>query len=79
MLVTWDDGGVSGQGTGVTYTLAVLRGGEAPVEIYSGFNTKHKVVGFKGGETLQFVVKASNFYGSSTYSFPSDPVTITEV
>ena len=74
--VSWSDGGVSGPGTGLTYTLAVLRDGGEPVPLYAGFDSRHSVVGFRAGETLRFVVKASNFYGSSAFSFPSDPITV---
>ena len=45
----------------------------------AGFDSKYTVVGLKPGESVRFVVKAVNFYGSSSYSLPSDALVVPEV
>jgi hypothetical protein len=45
-------------------------------DIYRGHDMRHTAVGFVADETVQFVVKAQNFFGSSDYSLPSEKVKI---
>eukprot|EP00051_Salpingoeca_urceolata_P023462 m.397961 g.397961 ORF g.397961 m.397961 type:complete len:943 (+) comp20108_c2_seq2:205-3033(+) len=80
VFVTWPDPGVSAKESGVHYTLAVTidDSPDNAQDIYSGSASSHTAVGFKPGEKVRFMVKASNFYGSSEYSSLSLPVVLPE-
>jgi hypothetical protein len=64
-----------GQGTGVSYTLAVLTD-TGHHDLYTGHECFHEAVGFASGDLVRFVVKASNFFGSSDYSAGSEPFVV---
>lgn len=72
LLVTWDDGLVTGVGTGVAYTLAVVAESGEYHDIYTGHDAYHEATGFATGDSVRFAVKSSNFFGISDYSAPSE-------
>ncbi|EGD77834.1 hypothetical protein PTSG_08925 [Salpingoeca rosetta] len=59
----------------MSYTLAVFTATRhVPDIIYTGRDREHTAIGFVPGQELRFVVKQTNFYGSSDYSLPSDTI-----
>lgn len=80
LLVTWDDGTlVTGKGTGIAYTLAVVSESGGYHDIYTGHEACHEAMGFAAGDIVRFAVKASNFFGVSDYSAPSAPFVVPEM
>ena len=49
------------------------------VHAHTGDGGQYEGVGFKEGHRVRFAIKASNYYGSSQYSAPSEPVVIPQV
>lgn len=65
---------------GLTFNLGLITPDmEVPQDIYSGSEFQYTPVGLVPGKTVEFVVNASNFFGCSEYSEPSEPVVVPEV
>jgi hypothetical protein len=79
--VSWPGFSIGGpDAKDLTYTLAVVPdGSERFHDIYTGREAKHVAQGLKPGQNVAFAVRASNFYGSSDYSAPSEPVFVPKV
>lgn len=65
---------------GLTFTLGLVTEElEEPQDIYSGSDLSYAPIGLVPGKMVRFVVNASNFFGCSEYSEPSEPVQVPEV
>jgi hypothetical protein len=78
--VSWgNDMRASQTGDRLVYTLAHVAAGGVLHEIFTGPACCFVVSGYAPGTLLRFVVKASNFFGSSPFSAPSDPFMVPQV
>eukprot|EP00730_Choanoeca_flexa_P003867 TRINITY_DN11527_c0_g1_i1.p1 TRINITY_DN11527_c0_g1~~TRINITY_DN11527_c0_g1_i1.p1 ORF type:complete len:940 (+),score=249.24 TRINITY_DN11527_c0_g1_i1:157-2976(+) len=73
--VSWDV--VEEHADGLTFNLAfTTEASDLPADIWTGKAHTHQPVGLVPGKQVRFVVSATNFFGTSEYSAPSESVTI---